>query len=94
VQQKQLENEAALRQLSEHLDRLDRLQGDQLHLALAKGLLAGNVFDWGALEVRKLLETGNFHFLDALDRLQGMQLAGTHIFFWSFFCFFSSFFYL
>ena len=70
-QQKQQENEGALRQLSEHLRRLDSLTGGALHLALARGLLAGNVFDWGAQEVRKLLEAGNFSFLDAQEKLQG-----------------------
>ena len=70
-QQKQQENEGALRQLPEHLKCLDNMTGDALQLALAKGLLAGNVFDWGAQEIRKLLETGNFSFLDAQKKLQG-----------------------
>ena len=70
-QQKQQENEGALRQLPEHLKSLDSMTGDALQLALAKGLLAGNVFDWGAQEIRKLLETGNFSFFDAQKKLQG-----------------------
>lgn len=70
-QQKQQENEIALKQLPEHLHILDSLAGADMNLALAKGLLAGNVFDWGAREVRKLLETGQFSFLDAQKKLQG-----------------------
>ena len=73
LQQKQQENEAALKQLSEHLDALDKLEDERLHLALVKGLLAGNVFDWGAQEIRKLLETGNFSFNNAQDKLQGQM---------------------
>ncbi|KAK7489322.1 hypothetical protein BaRGS_00019430 [Batillaria attramentaria] len=69
-QQKQQENEVALRQLPDHLKFLDALCGDTVNLALAKGLLAGNVFDWGAREVRELLETGQFSFLDAQKKLQ------------------------
>ncbi|XP_076453588.1 4'-phosphopantetheine phosphatase-like [Babylonia areolata] len=69
-QQKQQENEGALRQLADHLKFLDSMSGDSLQLALAKGLLAGNVFDWGAQEVRRLLETGTFSFLDAQEKLQ------------------------
>ncbi|KAK7089960.1 4'-phosphopantetheine phosphatase-like [Littorina saxatilis] len=69
-QQKQQENETALKQLPAHLTLLDSQSGKDLHLSIAKGLLAGNVFDWGAQEVRKLLEAGNFSFMDAQEKLQ------------------------
>lgn len=42
-----------------------------MHIQLARGLLAGNVFDWGAKEIRELLETGHFSFKDAQNKLQG-----------------------
>ena len=38
------------------LDYLDKLPWDDLQLQLAIGLLAGNVFDWGAKEVALLME--------------------------------------
>ncbi|XP_067669593.1 4'-phosphopantetheine phosphatase-like [Haliotis asinina] len=69
-QQKQFENEQALKSLESHLKHLDSLSWDDRQLALAKGLLAGNVFDWGAMEVRKIMETQDFGFADAQDKLQ------------------------
>lgn len=50
---KQKENEAALLNLSQRLDALDKLTGDQKQIELIEGILAGNVFDWGAREVVK-----------------------------------------
>ena len=35
---------------------------DELHEQLALGLLAGNVFDWGAKEVALLMESGPGQF--------------------------------
>ncbi|XP_048247858.1 4'-phosphopantetheine phosphatase-like [Haliotis rufescens] len=70
-QQKQFENEQALKSLDGHLNHLDTLSWDDRQMALAKGLLAGNVFDWGAMEVRKIMETQEFGFADAQDKLQG-----------------------
>lgn len=69
-----MENEIALKQLPDHLKCLDCLEDVTLHLTLAQGLLAGNVFDWGAREVRELLETGQFTFLDAQQKLQSKVL--------------------
>lgn len=53
LQVKQKENEAALLNLSQRLDALDKLTGDQKQIELIEGILAGNVFDWGAREVVK-----------------------------------------
>ena len=36
------------------------------------GILAGNVFDWGAKEVAALMETSDFGFQQAMDKLQRM----------------------
>ena len=58
---------------------------ENLHEQLALGLLAGNVFDWGAKEVALLMESGTgLRFEDALkfvnprpwlvDNLGGFQL--------------------
>ncbi|GFO45494.1 pantothenate kinase 4 [Plakobranchus ocellatus] len=70
-QQKQLENEVALHKLSARLKYLDGLPLPERLLQLAMGFLAGNVFDWGALEVCKILEqSNNFGLEDAQAKLQ------------------------
>ena len=33
-------------------------------------MLAGNVFDWGAKEVASLMETSEFGFQEAMEKLQ------------------------
>lgn len=53
VQVKQEENEAALLLLSKRLKELDALPWEQRQIALIEGIIAGNVFDWGAKEVSK-----------------------------------------
>lgn len=73
-QQKQQENEFALRSLPDYLDHLNSLSWEQRQHALVAGLLAGNVFDWGAKEVVKFLESGNgLSFADAQQLLQRKQ---------------------
>ncbi|XP_053403677.1 4'-phosphopantetheine phosphatase-like [Mercenaria mercenaria] len=70
-QQKQFENEQALKYLPQRLLKLDAIKDRrELVLELAKGLLAGNVFDWGAKEVAEIMEKGEFKFEDAQDKLQ------------------------
>uniref|UniRef100_A0A914VQP2 4'-phosphopantetheine phosphatase n=1 Tax=Plectus sambesii TaxID=2011161 RepID=A0A914VQP2_9BILA len=69
--QKYAENEAALNELGEVLKIIDSLEWEDRQLALVKGLLAGNVFDWGAQEVVKLMEReGGLSFASALEKLQ------------------------
>jgi len=50
---KQEENEAALLLLSKRLKELDALPWERRQHALIEGIIAGNVFDWGAKEVAK-----------------------------------------
>ena len=47
---------------------------ERRQLSLAEGILAGNVFDWGAKEVAALME-GNteFGFTEAMGKLQGID---------------------
>lgn len=45
---KQAANEAAIAQLADRLDALDRTPEDQLLAELARGMFAGNLFDMGA----------------------------------------------
>jgi type II pantothenate kinase len=47
------------------------MEFERRQLALAEGILAGNVFDWGAGEITKLIETQTFGFKEATERLQG-----------------------
>lgn len=70
-QQKRLENEAALRLVAGRLSQLDALGWRERQEALVTGLLAGNVFDWGAKEVARLLDTdAGLGFDEARHRLQ------------------------
>ncbi|KAH8008911.1 hypothetical protein HPB51_007567 [Rhipicephalus microplus] len=68
--QKRLENEAALRLLPSRLSQLDAMEWRERQEALVTGLLAGNVFDWGAKEVARLLNSGDFGFSEARSHLQ------------------------
>jgi len=43
----------------DRLEYLDSLERDDFQIQLAIGILAGNVFDWGAKEVALLMEGGN-----------------------------------
>ena len=56
---------------SSYLASLDNLGWDDKQLHLIEGLLAGNVFDWGAKEVAELMEKGDFGFEQAREKLQG-----------------------
>ena len=67
MKQKQMENQEALALLQDRLASLENLPFDELHEQLALGVLAGNVFDWGAKEVALLMESGQgLKFEDAL----------------------------
>ncbi|XP_065296776.1 4'-phosphopantetheine phosphatase [Dermacentor albipictus] len=69
-QQKRVENEAALQLLPSRLSQLDAMGWRERQEALVTGLLAGNVFDWGAKEVARLLNSGSFGFSEARCHLQ------------------------
>ncbi len=58
LRQKQMENDQALALLPERLASLAQYDFEKLNDQLAIGLLAGNVFDWGAKEVALLMESG------------------------------------
>uniref|UniRef100_A0A1I7ZER0 4'-phosphopantetheine phosphatase n=1 Tax=Steinernema glaseri TaxID=37863 RepID=A0A1I7ZER0_9BILA len=67
--QKQIENELAVRELPNVLriiDAIDNVRDRQI--AVCKGILAGNVFDWGAKEAVKMMESsGGLSFSSALE---------------------------
>jgi bifunctional damage-control phosphatase, subfamily II, fusion protein len=59
---KRWENADALRDLPAVLASMDRLPLPERQEALIRGLLAGNMFDWGAHAVVSKLETGTLTF--------------------------------
>ncbi|CAK1548454.1 unnamed protein product [Leptosia nina] len=66
--QKKYENEAALAQLASRLAEIDAMPDDrQKWLALCSGILAGNMFDWGAQAVTSILGCG---LTEALQKIQ------------------------
>nr|XP_033777875.1 4'-phosphopantetheine phosphatase isoform X3 [Geotrypetes seraphini] len=68
---KQKENDIALKFFQKVTQSLDALGWEARQLALVKGLLAGNVFDWGAKAVSEVLETDPaFGFEEAKKKLQ------------------------
>nr|CAD7596981.1 unnamed protein product [Timema genevievae] len=69
-QQKQQENEKALRLLSKRLQWLDGLEWSPRQEALVTSVLAGNMFDWGAQEVAQLMENTDFGFYEACAKIQ------------------------
>ncbi|XP_039765752.1 4'-phosphopantetheine phosphatase [Pararge aegeria] len=67
-QQKKYENETALATLAVRLAEIDALQDDrQRWTELCRGVLAGNMFDWGAQAVTSILNCGLY---EALDKIQ------------------------
>lgn len=69
LQQKKFENENALKMLKDHLKYLDSLEWKERQEVLIRGVLAGNVFDWGAKEVVELMEAG-LGFKEAAGKLE------------------------
>ncbi|KAI5623000.1 pantothenate kinase 4 isoform X1 [Silurus asotus] len=68
---KQKENDMALKYYLKVVQSLDELTWEQRQFALVRGLLAGNVFDWGAKAVSDILETDpQFGFEQAKQQLQ------------------------
>ncbi|XP_069774676.1 4'-phosphopantetheine phosphatase isoform X2 [Narcine bancroftii] len=68
---KQRENDIALKHFQKVVQNLDSLSMEERQFALVKGLLAGNVFDWGAKAVSDVLETNSaFGFEQAKKQLQ------------------------
>ena len=69
VQVKQQENEAALRCYQAVVRGLDSLSWRERQLGLVRGLLAGNVFDWGAKAVTECGTTTACAFLTPLSTI-------------------------
>ncbi|XP_064423775.1 4'-phosphopantetheine phosphatase [Latimeria chalumnae] len=68
---KQKENDIALKCFQRVINSLNALGWEERQFALVKGLLAGNVFDWGAKAVSDVLESvPEFGFEEAKRKLQ------------------------
>lgn len=71
LEQKALENEASIARLRDRLDEIDALKSEKKWIELVRGLLAGNIFDWGAQAVTEILENDKSFGLDeALAKIQ------------------------
>ncbi|CAH4036258.1 4'-phosphopantetheine phosphatase [Pieris brassicae] len=67
-QQKKYENDTALAQLASRLAEIDAILDDSHKwIALCSGVLAGNMFDWGAQAVTSILDSGLY---EALEKIQ------------------------
>lgn len=73
-QVKQQENEAALSQLELRLEQLDGIEHPRKRWTeLAVGVLAGNIFDWGARAIVDMMETSHQFGLDqAVDKIPSL----------------------
>jgi len=70
LQVKQRENEAAINLLKNRLEYLDKLEGDIRELEIIEGLVAGNMFDWGAHQSVKYLQDASFGFMQAKEKIK------------------------
>lgn len=61
--------------LRDRIAVLDKLEGAEKIRALILGVLTGNIFDWGAKDVAKLLETDDFGFKEAQTKIPGVLLS-------------------
>lgn len=69
--QKTFENAFAISRFTDRIAEIDKLEGDERWIELSKGILAGNMFDWGAQVVSDILESDtNFGLPEAMQRIQ------------------------
>lgn len=69
--QKLNETEAAFTEFENRIGYIDSLERfEDKWLELSKGIVAGNMFDWGARAVTDILETSEFRFQDAMNTIQ------------------------
>ncbi|MFH4980115.1 hypothetical protein AB6A40_006824 [Gnathostoma spinigerum] len=71
IKQKALENKKAFSELKRLLEEIDSIIDERARqIQVVKGLLTGNIFDWGAREVVRMLENGDLSFRAASNYLQ------------------------
>lgn len=66
LQIKQRENDVALKYYQRAVKSLDELSWEEKQFSLVRGVLAGNVFDWGAKAVSEYVESTAFNALSSL----------------------------
>ncbi|XP_017887843.1 pantothenate kinase 4 [Ceratina calcarata] len=69
LHQKKKENEEALKHLKNRIAAIESLEGAEKIRALVLGVLSGNMFDWGAQAVATLMETTDFGFAEAQEKI-------------------------
>ncbi|KAK9503529.1 hypothetical protein O3M35_010068 [Rhynocoris fuscipes] len=76
---KQSENEAALSQLQERLTYIENLPQNKKEIELVVGLLAGNMFDWGARAVVDIMVNEQFGLKEALNKIPSRPWIVDHL---------------
>ncbi|XP_017794391.1 PREDICTED: pantothenate kinase 4 [Habropoda laboriosa] len=71
LHQKKKENEEAFKHLNSRIMTIDKLEGAEKIKTLILGVLSGNMFDWGAQAVATLMETTDFGFAEAQEKIPG-----------------------
>ena len=79
---KQEENEAAILELPARLEFLHKLPWEERQAELIRGILGGNIFDWGSSAVVKMNETKQLDFQAACDLVQGRPWFVDHLEHW------------
>ncbi len=71
-EQKKIENDQSIKLLASRLTEIDNINvEDERWIELFRGVLAGNLFDFGAKAVQKIIEENqNFGLQDALTKIQ------------------------
>ncbi|KAL5274350.1 hypothetical protein ACFFRR_000842 [Megaselia abdita] len=72
MKQKELENNSAVESFRSRIDDIDMIEDNKLRWTeLVRGVLAGNIFDWGAQIVAEILQNdAKFGLTDALNKIQ------------------------
>lgn len=60
--------------MKNRLEFIDNLEGTAKLEELIKGVLTGNIFDWGAQEVAAIMESTDFSFEEAQKKIPGMRI--------------------
>lgn len=65
------ETETAFKEFKQRINYVDSIKDNyNKWLEIAKGMLAGNIFDWGSKAVTDILESSNFGFVEAKNTIQ------------------------
>ena len=79
---KQEENAAFLKLLPDHLKYIDELPWEARQEALIKGILGGNIFDWGSSAVVKINEDTKIDFREACEMVEKRPWFVDHLEHW------------